>query len=237
MLKVNVQTVLPFFVILAGTMASAQIEYSADVVDLNAAGHPVVATVHASGDRRRLEIKTADEDSLVQRLSRPAIGNIGNNAVEIRLGGRGRVVLLNLNEKSSRILIPDRRVYYEGKMGSLGANYKLGFYASLHPADVDNACGEWMVGLAAAGESCRNMGSEKTSGRDAVKYDLSCYGEICHLWIDRELHALIKRETKWNSTELRNIQEIPQVNSLFDIPAGYTKEDAIRGVIQSSQPQ
>jgi hypothetical protein len=134
------------------------------------------------------------------------------------------------------MLIPERKMYYDGKMGSLGANYKLGFYASLHPADVDRACGEWMVGFAATGESCRNMGSEKVGGRDAVKYDLSCYGEICHLWIDRELHALIKRETKWNSTELRSIQEIPQDNASFEIPAGYGK-GVVEGVIQRNRPQ
>jgi hypothetical protein len=78
--------------------------------------------VHASADRRRLEIKTEDDDSLVQRLPRAKVGNIGNDEVEIRLGGRGRVILLNLTDKSSQILIPERKMYYDGKMGSLGAN-------------------------------------------------------------------------------------------------------------------
>ena len=234
MWKLNFQAVLSFFVILAGTTASAQIEYSADVVDLNAPEHPVVATVHASSDRRRLEIKTAADDSLVQRVAQP---EVTSNGVEIRLGARGRVLLLNLTEKSSRILVPDTKTYYEGKMGSLTANYKLIFYAILHPSDVDHACGEWMVGRAAAGESCHNMGSEKIAGRDAVKYDLSCFGEICHLWIDRELHALIKRDTKWNSTELQNIQEIPQSSSLFDIPEGYSKAEKMQGTLQPSEPQ
>ncbi|HET6180555.1 MAG TPA: hypothetical protein VFE61_26795 [Candidatus Sulfotelmatobacter sp.] len=78
-LKVKVQTVLGLFLILAGTIASAQIEYYGDIVDLNAPAHPVLATVHASADRRRLEIKTEDDDSLVQRLPRAKVGNIGND--------------------------------------------------------------------------------------------------------------------------------------------------------------
>jgi len=68
------------------------------------------------------------------------------------------------------------------------------------------------------------------------RYELSCYGEICRLWIDRTLHALVKRETVWNSTELRNISEGPQQPSLFEIPDGSSLEN-IDGIIQPSYPQ
>ena len=64
----------------------------------------------------------------------------------------------------------------------------------------------------------------------------SLYREICHLWIDRRLRVILKRETKWNSTELRNILEIPLDYSLFQIPPDYL-EGKLAGVIQRSQPQ
>jgi hypothetical protein len=88
----------------------------------------------------------------------------------------------------------------------------------------------------AEGETCRNLGLETINGRSTIKHELSCYGEICRLWIDRTLHALVKRETVWNSTELRNISEGPQQPSLFEIPDGSSLEN-IDGIIQPSYPQ
>ena len=179
-----------------------------------------------------MEFKTADESALVAPLSQPALGK---NDVEIRLGGTGKVLLINLSDKSARILVPQTKTYYEGKTATFRASYEYYFYAIVRPIDVDDARTQWMVKPGAAGETCRNMGSEKIGGRDTVKYDLSCYGEICHLWFDRELHALIKRETVWNSTELRNIREIPQQPSLFEVPSSYVVEK-LGGVIRNSEP-
>ena len=65
------------------------------------------------------------------------------------------------------------------------------------------------TGPGAEGETCRNLGHETLNGHDTVKYELSCYGEVCRLWIDRKLRVLVERESKWNSTELRNIWEGP----------------------------
>jgi hypothetical protein len=85
-------------------------------------------------------------------------------------------------------------------------------------------------------KSARKVGEEKVSGRSTVRYDLSRYGEICHLWIDSRLHVMVRRETKWNSTELRNIQEIPPDYALFQAPPDYS-EVTLGGVIQRHQPQ
>jgi hypothetical protein len=112
----------------------------------------------------------------------------------------------------------------------------FGLYVFVQPTDVDNACAEWMRRPGAEGETCRNLGGETINGRSTVKYELSCYGELCRLWIDRSLHALVKRETKWNSTELRNIQEGPQPPSLFELPVGYRRKN-IGGNIRPSWPQ
>jgi hypothetical protein len=88
-------------------------------------------------------------------------------------------------------------------------NDLYGLEAMVHPADVDDACPEWISAIAADGETYHKSGVEVVNGRDTVKYELPCYGETCRLWIDRRLHALVRRETKWNSTELRDIQELP----------------------------
>jgi hypothetical protein len=80
------------------------------------------------------------------------------------------------------------------------------------------------------------LGHETLNGHDTVKYELSCYGEVCRLWIDRKLRVLVKRESKWNSTELRNIRVEPQPPSLFDVPAGYSST-TFSGIIRPTEPQ
>jgi hypothetical protein len=168
------------------------------------------------------------------RLSPPTKDKAG---ADLRVGGAGSAIILDLADHTSIILIPNQKAYYRGPSQRLRAPELYSLYAVVHPDNVDDACAQWMKVPAADGETCKKVGAEKVNGRSTVKYDLSCYGETCHLWIDRRLHVIVKRETKWNSTELRNIQEIPPDYTLFQVPADYTEQTVTGGVIQKNQPE
>jgi len=214
--------------------AFGQANFSADIVDLRKPRTPVLAKLAFTQDKRRLDMQAASEEgSIVMLLSertkeRPA--------TEMRVGGTGRAIILNLVNHTSTLLAPDQKTFNTEPGHRLKPAELYGLYAIVHPANVDDACPEWMGAPNAEGETCKKIGVETVNGRIAVKYDLSCYKETCHLWIDRRLHVIVKRETKWKSTELRNIVEAPLDYSWFQIPPGYV-EGKLGGIIQQSQPQ
>ncbi|HTS35390.1 MAG TPA: hypothetical protein VMH04_06945 [Candidatus Solibacter sp.] len=222
-----------FFLLSLAGIVSAQTEFSADIVDLLKPGTPVLAKIWFGSERRRLEIQAASDEGLTaMTLSAPTVGKPGT---DLRVVGSGNAIILDRANHTSTILVPEQKVYYTGPSVRAPELYTL--YAIVHPVNVDDACPEWMHGPNVAGETCKKVGDEKVNGRNTVKYDLSCYGETCHLWIDRTLHAIVKRQTIWNSTELRNIREIPPDYSLFQIPPGYTEQTATGGVIQLRRPE
>jgi hypothetical protein len=147
-----------------------------------------------------------------------------------------RTIILNLVDHTSTLLMPDQKTYHTDPTPRLKAAELYELYALVHPANLEDPCAEWMKVSGAEAEICKKVGEEKVSGRSTVRYDLSRYGEICHLWIDSRLHVMVRRETKWNSTELRNIQEIPPDYALFQAPPDYS-EVTLGGVIQRHQPQ
>jgi hypothetical protein len=212
-------------------IASAQSEFSAELVNLQATGTPTLAKVYFAKDKKRIEMQDASgDDSIIVRLGQPTTTKRGTH---IQAGGRGDAIIMNFAASTSTVLFPQEKKYAEGSLKNLMPSELYGLYAFVHPADADNACAEWMQRPGTEGETCRNLGRETISGRSTIKYELSCYGEVCRLWIDRNLHALVKRETAWNSTELRNITEGPQPPNLFEIPPGTT---ARRLAVLSSQP-
>jgi hypothetical protein len=221
-----------FFVFLLVGAASAQSDFSAEIVDVQKPGTPTLARVYFANDKRRIEMQTASgDDTIMAKLDRtPAAGQV----VHVSVGGGGDTIILDLAAHTSAVLWPTQKTYARAK--DVGPAELYGLYAYVHPADVDNACVEWMHRPGAEGETCRNLGHERLNGRDTVKYELSCYGEVCRLWIDRKLRVLIKRESKWNSTELRNICEEPQLPSLFDVPDDYSST-TLSGTIRPTEPQ
>jgi hypothetical protein len=224
-----------FAALLATGIASAQSEFSAEIVDLQKTGTPILAKVYFANDKKRIEMQDASgEDTIIVRLVQPTAARRGT---DIQAGGRGDTIIMNFAAHTSTVLYPKERSYVEDSLKKLAPTEPYSLYAFVQPTDVDNACKEWMRRPSVeGGETCRNLGRETINGRSVVKYELSCYGEICRLWIDRNLHALVKRETKWNSTELRNIQEGPQPSNLFEVPVGYSSKN-IGGIIRPGEPQ
>ncbi len=220
------------FLVLAAT-AAAQ-EFSAEIVDLRQEGAPVLAKFYFTPKKDRFDI-TPD-------VAKGAILlNIAHGAdwhdTDIWLEGSPSIMIRDGISKQATVLWPDAKKYLTYKWALLVPSQKYAHYASSHPKNVDDACPEWMDNNPAAkGETCRKVGPETLNGRDTVLYELSCYHELCRLWIDKKLHSLVKRETKWNTTELRNIKEEPQPAALFELPADYTRTKAV-GVIHQRAPE
>jgi hypothetical protein len=227
---------LMVLLLMAGT-AFAQAEFSAEIVDVQQPGpyFPTLAKVYFAKNKRRLEMQPdAGENSIIMTM-KPATS--ADKGMEMRLGAGGRAIVVNLDANTSTMLMTLRKTYYQAPLQKIRPGEVYGLYAFIQPVDVENACVEWMNRPAAHGETCRKHGPDTINGRPAVKYDLSCYGEVCHLWFDVKLHVLLKRESKWTSTELRNIQEGPQPASLFEVPPDYAKAANVGGAIRPSEPQ
>jgi hypothetical protein len=222
--------------LLVGT-AFAQAEFSADIVNVQEPGpyYPTLAKIYFAKNKRRLEMQPDAGDNSILITMKPATST--DKGMEMRLGASGRAIVVNLDANTSTMLMAQGKTYYQAPLQKIRPGEVYSLYAFIQPVDVENACVEWMNRPAAKGETCRKQGPDTINGRPAVKYDLSCYGEVCHLWFDVKLHVLLKRESKWSSTELRNIQEGPQPASLFEIPADYAKAAKVSGPIGPSEPQ
>src|ERR1041385_980240 len=154
------------FLLLAVGVASAQAEFSADIVDVQQPGpfQPTLAKIYSSKDRKRIELQaSAKEDSIVVVLTS---SKNAQQRTELLLGGPGKIFLFYPAAKISTILTPGDKTYMQGTWPRTRLSEMFGFYPLLHPADIENACEEWMKG--AEGETCRKIGHETINGRDAI---------------------------------------------------------------------
>jgi hypothetical protein len=143
-------------------------------------------------------------------------------------------MIMDLLAQTATILTPEQHTYFTGSTERFGPG-TLQIYALLRPDDVENACDEWLKIRLMRTETCRKVGREVVNGRRAVNYEGKCSGEICNVWIDRDLRVPVKSERKESSSELRDIREGPQPAELFEIPAGYRQTFTVGGII-SKEP-
>ena len=171
-------------------------EFSADFVDLQNRANPTPAKIYVGKDKMRFEGKER--------------------------GGRSAAMIINLATQTTDILVPERQMYIESTQ-SMSPQRSFSFF---RPTDIENACGDWQKLARKPGGSCHKVGNEVVNGRNAVKYEgTSADGDTGYVWIDPKLKFAVKWQGKSGGGELRNIQEGPQPNSLFAIPAGYQKMD------------
>jgi hypothetical protein len=230
-----------FLVGLSGGTAVGQTEYSADIVDLQKPDAPVLARLYVTKSKRRIEFRPPSGDMALVAHIRPTPPD--KETFEVHISGFGKAIILNLADRTSTIIEPEQKMYFGGtSWGNPGPSLLYNMYALLQPVNLEDACAEWMrrsesqgwMGKSESqGGSCKKSGDEYINGRIAAKYDTFCDGEICNLWIDSNLRTLVKRKSKWTSTELRNIREGPQPSKLFEIPDDYivaiTQLDGIIG--------
>lgn len=103
----------------------------------------------------------------------------------------------------------------------------------LVPLDPSDPCAQWqamakIAGASEAGEwRCEKLGDEQIGDRSTVKLRaISPRGRSLIAWIDIRLRFLIRmRDEAGGGIDLANVEEKPQPNNSFAIPARYSKFD------------
>jgi hypothetical protein len=195
--------------LILGSLALAQGDFSADMVDTQKGETAPKAKIFMTKDKMRIESAAS------------------NNA-----RGMGGVVIINFATQTTTVLMDQQHMYME--MPVQMANQR-GTYNFFRTGDADAACADWVQQAKNKGGTCHKVGSDTVNGRSTVKYEgTSANGDTNTFWIDPKLRFPVKWQGKNNGGELRNIQEGSQASSLFEIPAGYTKMD-MGGMMQRPQ--
>ncbi|MFZ0318010.1 MAG: hypothetical protein WAL56_02715 [Candidatus Sulfotelmatobacter sp.] len=208
MLRVVTRISCFFALLLAASFALAQVDFSAEVVDLQKPASPVTAKMYFAKDKIRIESQG---------------GPHGGGAIIVNFGAQTTIVLM-----AQQHMYMEMPAQTQGqRMGYVNAFFRAG--------DVENACGDWQKMTTNKGASCHKVGGETVSGRDTVKYETtSASGEVSYFWLDPKLRFPVKWQGKSSDGELRHIQEGPLAASLFEVPAGFTKMDM--GGMMMQQP-
>ncbi len=195
--------------LMLGSFALAQADFSADMVDTQKGEATPRAKILMTKDKMRIESAAS------------------NNA-----RGMGGVVIINFATQTTTVLMEQQHMYME--MPVQMANQR-GTYNFFRTGDADAACADWVQQAKNKGGTCHKVGSDTVNGRSTVKYEgTSAGGDTNTFWIDPKLRFPVKWQSKNSGGELRNIQEGSQPASLFEIPAGYTKMD-MGGMMQRPQ--
>jgi hypothetical protein len=97
-----------------GGTAHAQ-SYSADIVDLAKPDTPTLARIYITKDRRRIEFQPASGDrALISHLAPPPPDN---QSLDVHISGVGKTIILDLANKKSVILEPEKKAYIERNWG------------------------------------------------------------------------------------------------------------------------
>jgi hypothetical protein len=100
--------------------------------------------------------------------------------------------------------------------------------------DPDDPCRQWQAMAKIAGAvrdgaqwRCERIGHDTIDGRNTIKYEgISPRNQRYSGWVDPGLNFLVRFQIEDGTTiSLTNVQEAPQPESLFEIPATYRKFD------------
>jgi hypothetical protein len=98
--------------LLAASVASAQSEFSAEIVDLQKTGTPTLAKVYFAADKKRIEMQDASgDDTIIVKLAQPTASKRG---AHLQAGGRGDTIIMNFAAHTATILFPREKNYAEG---------------------------------------------------------------------------------------------------------------------------
>ena len=153
-------------------------------------------------------------------------------------------VIWDATQKSTTILLDRQHEYIGGNTSPL---FNAAFSASgvptivrlFQPNDTGDPCSEWNNAVlpfrdsthAPPHFSCQSAGSDAVNGRPAQKWTVTTTQDgktqTGTVWIDSRLHVVSKSQDQDDKSEmeLRNIQEGPQPDAVFQIPAGYRPVD------------
>lgn len=76
--------------------------------------------------------------------------------------------------------------------------------------------------------TCSKLGNEDVNGRHTQKWEMkdTQNGNVMTVWIDPSLPWAVKTPSATFTSELRNLKEEPQPESLFQVPSDYRKSVA-----------
>lgn len=187
--------------VLVPKVAAAQ-QFSAELSRRDAAGQVSKGRLLVAGDKIRIE------------------------APDLQTG----FFLVRTDARTAYFVQPDRHVFMDARQSSVLTEL-------LVPLDPDAPCLQWqemaqISGSATGGAAwqCDRIGAETHDGHTIVKYNMtSPRGRHYSGWIDPHLRYVVRIEAHDGSTtELKNVQEAPQPDSAFTMPAGVQKFDPMQ---------
>lgn len=182
-------------VMVLATVAVAQSEFSADIVDTQKADK-APTKVYFGKDRLRFD------------------------AQDSRGGGS---FIMDLATQSSLVLMPQQHMYMEmpaQMMEKRGVNsfFRTGDVENACADWLKMAANKGGTCHKVGTETVNGRSTVKYEGTNSS-------GDASSVWVDPKLHFPVKWQGKNDGGELRNIQEGSQPASLFEVPAGYSKMD------------
>ena len=176
--------------------------------------------------------------------TRVYVGNMKMRLQTLKSGQPEASVIWDGAQKSTTILLDKDHTYIGGNTSPV---FNAAFNASgvptlvrfFQPKDTGDPCSEWNNAVLPFRDSthapphfaCQSAGTEAVNGRPAQKWAVTTTQDgktqSGHVWIDSRLHVVSKSqdENSHSEMELRNIQEGPQPDAIFQIPAGYHPVD------------
>lgn len=209
MLRSMIRVLCAVTLLMIASVALAQTEFSADVVDTG--GHKGGGPKKVYFGKDKLRFDSADNG-------------------DPRSSGS---VIFDLAKESWVVLMDKQRMYMEMPSKMME---NRGMFRFFQTGDVENACADWLKIAHNQHGTCHKAGSETVNGRNTVKYEgTNDSGETSTVWLDSKLRFPVKWQGKNGGGELQNIKEGSQPASLFEIPAGYTKFD-MGSMMQKQNP-
>ena len=129
--------------------------------------------------------------------------------------------------KTAYLVRPKQHVFMDAKQSSILTQL-------LVPVDPADPCAQWQAMAKVADASgewrCVRLGEDMLDGRATVKYQaVTPRGETVTAWIDPGLKFLLRlRGGDGAGVDVRTIDEGPQAENLFAIPANYGKFDLLQ---------
>jgi hypothetical protein len=198
--------------VVGGADAWNGIAFSADMVDL---AHPDKPTSRIYLGGGRVRIQSLDTSSIGAIVVDPA---------------RGTTLIVN---------DPARKYIDAGMFTPLVTVAFAPMMRVLRPAGAGDPCSQWNSAVNPFGAfaksdkgqtppqwTCTSQGTETVNGRASHKWGVVSSDPSdgpATIWVDDRLHVLSKIVGKDGSTEMRNIAEGPQPDSLFTPPSSYQK--------------
>jgi hypothetical protein len=133
------------------------------------------------------------------------------------------IVIVDIARQTSNTLAPNQKMNMVAH--GLGALNKVGIALPVN----ENPCTSVRGGPPPAGTGCKKLGEETVNGRHTTKWEvtetINGHAGAQTVWVDGNLHSMVKLQFGPFTEELLNIQEGPQPASLFVVPADYRQMD------------